>query len=832
MSFSKRLFVSGADSSILQTILPYSFGFFYLDSSEEERNALENNFNSLMNQAITYNEDKNEKNQKILESFSQIDQEISEFFSKDSPPFKLLTILLKTYCIYNPKDGYLHGMANILLPLVLLYFPDLNFENSEHFLPLIFWSFTAMLFNTEHIKILQNPEENCQKISEKIRNIIENTAPLTFLWLKLNGIQDLTFLFNDFIYLFSNSLQKQTELLIQVWIMFNRSPSPQNWIVYFSAAILLKLFDKFCQYNPTLLRQILPKLISEIKLEEISRLSLYLYEKSPPMFGNFSKLPKKISESPDTGDDTQLDPTKASTYIIPTHYDRDLRRSNPNQIGFMFTPLPKGIIAPPQARMPGDNIPRCGYCAAFVNKYTVFDKKGFCCNICGSNNILDTKVDLNSVELNYEVYDSYLQNKYLIRKSFIPTEFTIISMSLFKKFPYILDDLLKCYRKVANNRQIGLAIINGGLTCLLFRPSLSIQTFPDEIPEIPLYQIFTGIPYFTQTFSVIKEKIYNLPQIHSNNGAENVIKFAFQIGSRYGSSVKLFFDEQDYNIINNHKTYKDICMPVTESCCEISFQVFPNDVSPLEIDENPSPKISSQNLNGKIPNFTSETINDIFPSETENKPVLDYKTEEEETNNLSKSKTLVEIAAITGGTFSILRKPDFEYINSYTLHDSFIYAKGPGGTGLTDYAGEGFLKNAKGICCAKIGVNQTFFLTYPAKNMTTKYLQIALFYTTEVCSRKVRVFNLKLDNNCQYNEGVIDKYVCAMVSNSLIVESKESAEKLYNEYKNKFKDVNLFLTENLLKTKSPEIYEKAISYRDGYTLHAKADPLSDEIVSV
>ena len=95
----------------------------------------------------------------------------------------MITELLKSYCIFNPPIGYLQGMNDLFVPILLAYLPkwdeegypidDLNNHiDKNNYCSIIFWCFDFMLRNIDHLKLLANVTEQCKKLAEIIFQII------------------------------------------------------------------------------------------------------------------------------------------------------------------------------------------------------------------------------------------------------------------------------------------------------------------------------------------------------------------------------------------------------------------------------------------------------------------------------------------------------------------------------------------------------------------------------------------------------------------------------------------------------------------------------------
>jgi hypothetical protein len=110
--------------------------------------------------------------------------------------------LLQTYCVFNPPIGYLQGMNDLFVPILLAFLPDWGDDGDpldsdgqvldfQPFLPVIFWCFDAMLRNIDHLKLLQNVTEQCQKLADIVFQIMAKVSPLGAIWMKRNGLKEL-----------------------------------------------------------------------------------------------------------------------------------------------------------------------------------------------------------------------------------------------------------------------------------------------------------------------------------------------------------------------------------------------------------------------------------------------------------------------------------------------------------------------------------------------------------------------------------------------------------------------------------------------------------------
>lgn len=302
-SFCKRLFDSGIDPEVLPRALPFVFGVFSLDSTKQERESLtaelNDEFKSLMEQALSYKEQQIENNKKLSGAFrvikhdvSRTDRQLAAFKNQDAPGLKMVTMLLKTYCIFNPPIGYLQGMNDLFVPILLSFLPnwnqdgcpvdnDGNIINHEPYLPQIFWCFDAMLRNTDHLKLLANVTEQCQFQADGVFNILNKVSPLAAIWMRRNGLNGLLWCYSDFVLLFKRSFPQ----IWSVWLQLNCSPYPANWLTYFVAAIIVRGFDQLAvlpDVSITTMMDAFPKILQSMNMETLGKTALWLAEKVPP----------------------------------------------------------------------------------------------------------------------------------------------------------------------------------------------------------------------------------------------------------------------------------------------------------------------------------------------------------------------------------------------------------------------------------------------------------------------------------------------------------------------------------------------------------------------
>jgi hypothetical protein len=260
---------------------------------------LRTEFNLLVEQVDSYLEAQIDNCHRIGAAFrvikhdvSRTDRQLPAFRNQQGSGLKMVTRLLKTYCLFNPPIGYLQGMNDLFVPILLAFLPDwaesgepVGLDGAEidcqPFLPTIFWCFDAMLRNIDHLKLLQSVTEQCQKLAESVFQIIAKVSPLAAIWMKRNSLKELLWCYSDFVLLFKRSFDD----IWSVWLQLNCSPYPANWLSYFVAAVLVQGFDQLAQIKDvsiTAMMDVFPKILRSLDIEKVGKTSLWLAEQVPP----------------------------------------------------------------------------------------------------------------------------------------------------------------------------------------------------------------------------------------------------------------------------------------------------------------------------------------------------------------------------------------------------------------------------------------------------------------------------------------------------------------------------------------------------------------------
>ena len=309
-SFKKRAFYCGIDEKALPEALPYLFSMYPLDSTKESREKqdkeLNEEFNQLLQQVNLIKPKQLKHNRKLKENSFDIIVNDALRTDRDGVhgAFKLefktgmntLMTLLRVYCLFNQNIGYVQGMNDLFVPIMLTYMPKWNEEGEpvdengniidpNKYIPKMFWIYDAMLRNVGHDIFLTSLTDNSVKIAKKVMHITKQIAPLVVVWMKSRKINALLFMYHDFIYLYKRSFSHE---VWNIWLQFHCSPDPKHWIVYFVTAILLKTFPIFANLPNVPNDQWLPKMMDSFPaqlqtcdIRELGRLALWLSQNYP-----------------------------------------------------------------------------------------------------------------------------------------------------------------------------------------------------------------------------------------------------------------------------------------------------------------------------------------------------------------------------------------------------------------------------------------------------------------------------------------------------------------------------------------------------------------------
>ena len=313
--FRSRIYHAGVDKSIRAKALPYVFGVYDLNMNKEERDkkkeSLENEYNTLCEQLHSLQTEQIANNKKQTSFFRVISHDISRtdrqhpaFKDTKTPGLTMLEDLLKAYCVYNPPIGYLQGMNDLFVPILLAYMPDWD-ENGDpidkdgkvvdykSYMPEIFWCFDSMLRNTDHLSFLSSVTEHCQGEAEIVHQILSQISPIAAIWMKRNNLSELLWCYSDFVLLFKRSFED----IWTVWLQFNCAPAPKHWLSYFVTALIMESFNELSSLPdvtiPTVMAEF-PKIMENLNHKRLGLIALWLSETYPFRDDNINSKPKDL----------------------------------------------------------------------------------------------------------------------------------------------------------------------------------------------------------------------------------------------------------------------------------------------------------------------------------------------------------------------------------------------------------------------------------------------------------------------------------------------------------------------------------------------------------
>lgn len=301
--FMNRIYHAGVDPSIRKEALPYIFKLYEENSTKSERKkllkSLKIEFKKSKKLMESYFPKETKNKAKLNNNLRVIDNDVHRtdrthpFFKKQGGiGSQILTLLLRTYIFENYRVGYLQGMNDLFVPIILTFFPKCDDEgvpidsdgnpiDYQVELYKIFWCFDAMIKNVSHTSLLTNINEKAKMLIADVFQILSKVSPYIEMWMKVNSIKDNHWLYSDFILLFKRSFTD----IWPIWYRLNCFPEPSVSISYFVAAIFLSEFDKFSETpHPQISvpMTVWPQIVQQSDPKEIGEIALWLYHEVPP----------------------------------------------------------------------------------------------------------------------------------------------------------------------------------------------------------------------------------------------------------------------------------------------------------------------------------------------------------------------------------------------------------------------------------------------------------------------------------------------------------------------------------------------------------------------
>ena len=303
-SFRLRCFYAGVDADVLREALPFVFGVYEPESTVEEREAqyeqMKADYQKFTEQVAAIKQPQLDHHKKLAGSFRVIMQDVGRtdrahiaFKQDHKPGLEMLAALLKAYCLYNQSIGYLQGMNDLFVPIMLTYFPKWNEDGMPldadgnvitdymKTAPIIFWCFDAMLNRTKHLRLLSNVTEQCQEKARVVMKMVSKVSPLAAIWMRRNNIQELLWMYSDFLLMFKRTYEN----IWPIWLQLNCAPDSESWSTYFVVALLLKAFPSIVAADQpiciTTVMDMFPRIIQAMPVRDIAAVAVWLYENCP-----------------------------------------------------------------------------------------------------------------------------------------------------------------------------------------------------------------------------------------------------------------------------------------------------------------------------------------------------------------------------------------------------------------------------------------------------------------------------------------------------------------------------------------------------------------------
>ncbi|KAH0793949.1 RabGAP/TBC domain-containing protein [Histomonas meleagridis] len=311
-TFMRRVYFSGVETEVLSKALPFILGLYPLTSTFDERNQIDircaTEFNIILNQMET-NETLPYPRSSIQRAYLVIhhdvertDRNIPLFKKKDCVGLKILQTLLRTYTFFNPRILYLQGMNDLMVPLMTVYYPNVNEDgipinndgsimDYEKLYPKIFWLFNSFLYRVGHAKFLMSINTSSMSKLTEITKVLEMISPTVVFWLKKMELLEYQWLYSEYILMFKRTFDN----IWCVWIKFCASPMPKKWLRYFFVAIIIDNFEKLTKIQKVSVVKMMsafPTILSEVDVERIGKIAMWISEK----LGNVGEVEEEEEE--------------------------------------------------------------------------------------------------------------------------------------------------------------------------------------------------------------------------------------------------------------------------------------------------------------------------------------------------------------------------------------------------------------------------------------------------------------------------------------------------------------------------------------------------------
>ena len=230
-------------------------------------------------------------------------------FKDENTNLKLLKNVLMCFSIYDKDSGYVQGMGDLLVPIIVLYIKD--WEDNEH--PILFDKGIVTREETEAFcfsmlcGIMSTIQQNRMftELSQHQQFIMERSLAIaTFYhrslkkWLHSNELNNLIFLYRPILLLFKREFK--ISIVMRIWDSFFSHEIPYSFPRIYLSSLLIHLFPYYLfQTNGNLgdVMSLTDSVMPTLNGVEILNLAINLEEKlratDKDVQWVFEKLPEK-----------------------------------------------------------------------------------------------------------------------------------------------------------------------------------------------------------------------------------------------------------------------------------------------------------------------------------------------------------------------------------------------------------------------------------------------------------------------------------------------------------------------------------------------------------
>lgn len=181
------------------------------------------------------NEEENENNNQ---------NEDDETNENSSYWFDILTSVLRTFTMWNLDVRYTQGLNDFVVNFMTV-FHKMYQEDKDKAEALTFWCFASFVELNSSGLIAENLMDKQNLELPKIFEVIEKFHPACAKWLRMNNVDDLSFLISSFILAYGRSFSHES--VSRVWEALVCVPAPWLFLRFFSASLVILSFPSFQQ---------------------------------------------------------------------------------------------------------------------------------------------------------------------------------------------------------------------------------------------------------------------------------------------------------------------------------------------------------------------------------------------------------------------------------------------------------------------------------------------------------------------------------------------------------------------------------------------------------